>query len=206
MKLSCVDDDKISSLSPEQKEKIVFGGVDKVKGMADVGIVLGGPVEVMRSRAKVGAQAYVEGRVKRLIVSGEPYCETPEYGKQRECEQLKSYLVDFGVKAEDIYLEPCAKTTVENMIFSALVIQRNFDIANVKSVMIITSYSHIKRSMMYAEMFLPKFFKFYAEYTGELDEINGNWVNSEFQSARMDAEIWLMRQMIITGQIPDIEF
>lgn len=204
MKLSELSDDKINSLSNADKEKIVY--IDNDGGFTtDVGIILGGPEEVILARAEAGLKAYKEGRVKYLVPTGHPdlTCngETlPEYM------HIKKYLLLSGVPESVIVDEPEALTTQENMIYAALRIQRAINFENVKSVMIITSKSHVKRSVALAEEFLPKHLKIYPESTAMEGEERGKWQNYPFFSDRMDAEIWLMKRLIVTGQMKDTEY
>ncbi len=204
MKVSEIKDEEISSLTNAQKEEIVYLK-DDFGHTADVGIVLGSGEEVLLGRAQAALKAYSEGRIKYILPTGKPDL-TVRGETMPEYLYIKKYLLQNGVPEEVIIDEPEAMTTQENMIYAALRIQRKLDFENVKSVMIITSKSHCKRSLMLAEEYLPKHLKIYAESSDMDCEQRGKWHNYPYFADRMRTEIWLMKRLILSGQAEDIIF
>ena len=173
------------SLSNEDKEKIVFGGVTQDFCKTDVVILLGGPLNQMKSRALAAYELYKAGLVKYIIPSGAPKRDT-EYGNLSECDYMTKVLVDAGVNPDDIIAENEALTTHENMIYGALQINAKLRWFKVKTVTIVSSYSHMKRSMVFAGFYLPKFVKLQCYHSTVNEELLGNWQDSEIYCGDTD--------------------
>ena len=193
------------ALSSEKKEEIVFGGVTQDFCETDVVLLLGGPLEMMRARALSAVGLYKAGKVKYIIPTGAPENET-EFGKLSECKYMVQILLSEGVSPDCIIEENSALTTVENMIFGALQIQRNLGFKNVKKVTIVSSYSHMKRSILLAKTFLPKYVTVYGYHSTDDGEGPKNWLNSKIYNGGPDYEIRLLKGLIDNGQAPDILF
>lgn len=93
----------------------------------DVAIVLGAalwndrPSPGLRERLDLACKLFQNGAVDRLIVSGGL---DGNGSKLTEAEGMKRYLVERGVPAESIVLEPEAKSTYENLLFSKRIMDR----------------------------------------------------------------------------------
>ena len=197
--------EELYALSIADKESIVFGGVTQDFCETDVVILLGGPLSNMKPRALAAYELYKAGLVKKIIPSGAPKRET-EFGLLSECDYMSKILVDAGVNPDDIIAENEALTTHENMIYGALQINKTLRWFNVKRVTIVSSYSHMKRSMALAGFYFPKFVKLLCYHSTESDELLGNWVNSDVYGGDTDYEIRLLKQLIDDNQMDDILF
>ena len=205
MKLSNISIDDALKLSILDKEKIIYGGVTNDYVATDVAIILGGPVDVMKARAYAGYKLYKQGLCKKFIVSGKPKNDT-EFGYISEAETLQKHLISFGVDKADVLLDEDALTTHENMIFACLVINRNIKWQNVKKATIVTSHSHLKRSLILAKMYFPSFVTLYGVYSQDDGEGPGNWYNSDKYARSGDYEVRLLKGLIDNKLCDDIEF
>ena len=197
--------EELLALPPEVQEKIVYGGVETVAHESDVAILLGGPLNHMEHRAKAAAKLYKEGKVKYILPSGAPVKKS-EFGELSECDILIEYLKKEGVPEEVIIPERQALTTRENMIYAVLLLNRKSRFFGIKSVTIVSSYSHIRRSIALAKMFFPPFVKIYG-YPSMVEEgLPGNWYKNDIYSDAANYEIPLLKAMIDDKQIDDIEF
>ncbi|MBO5286365.1 MAG: YdcF family protein [Clostridia bacterium] len=205
MKLSKISMESALNLSNTDKETIIYGGVTNDYLPTDVAVVLGGPVALMQARAYAGYLLYKKGLCKKFIVSGKP-CNNTEFGFISEAKTLQNYLINFGVDPADILLEEEALTTHENMIFACLVINRNIKWQNVKKVTIVSSYSHIKRSLILAKMYFPKSVTIYGVHSLDEGEGPNNWFNSDKYAKSGDYEVRLLKELVDDNQCDDIDF
>ncbi|USG64412.1 YdcF family protein [Brevibacillus ruminantium] len=100
---------------------------EAVPRKADVAIVLGAaiwgdrPSPGLRERLDEGLKLFQEGYVSYLLVSG----GLGEGKTQTEAAVMRNYLVEQGVPAERILLEPKSSDTYENLLFSKEVMQEH---------------------------------------------------------------------------------
>jgi uncharacterized SAM-binding protein YcdF (DUF218 family) len=126
--------------------------VDSGPVTADALVVLGGSGLERPERA---AELFKQGEAPLVICSG--HGEAVEY---------EACLVKCGVPAEDILLEPAARTTQENAKLTLAILNAH----HVKSAIIVTSWYHSRRALRCFEHYAPgiKFYSrpAYAPYKG----------------------------------------
>lgn len=200
MWLSKMTDEEIYGLSKETVEKAVFSeAYDDGKTFYDVALLLGGPLDTMESRAKECARIYLDGRIGKIFPTG---------GVKRdgltEAQILKNYLVKSGVKEEDIILEELATTTVENMICSTFAIHNALRFYDLRTVIVVSSHDHIRRSLALANNYLPRSVKIYASYDKSAKEIE--WWKDDKERVRCAyEELRLMHWLITCNHMEDFE-
>lgn len=205
MKLSVMGKDELKKLTVEQKTSIVFGDFTDDGAKSDVAILLGCDLEEMRERAVAAAKLYKCGRVKYIMPTG-GVLRDDGARKISEADFLAEVLAENGVPREAIIIENEARTTKENMIYASLQINRVLRIENVKSVTIVTSPSHIRRSMALAGLFLPRNLEIFG-YISESARANREaWFLHDDVAKQIGAEIGLMKDLIDAGLIDDVEF
>ncbi|MBD2847983.1 YdcF family protein [Paenibacillus sp. IB182496] len=118
---------------------------------ADVGIVLGAslrndePSPGLRERLDRALALYEAGKVRRLIVSGGLDSNGATI---TEAEGMRRHLVARGVPDEAVLVEPQARSTYENLLYSrALMIERGWT-----SVIVITHDFHAARALEIAQV------------------------------------------------------
>ncbi|MBP1995198.1 YdcF family protein [Paenibacillus eucommiae] len=122
----------------------------KLPAAADVGIVLGAslwndtPSPGLRERLDLAVKLYHEGKFKQIIVSG-----GLDHNGSRltEAEGMRNYLVMQDIPEADIWLEPEATSTYENLLFS----KRIMDAEGFVTTIIMTHEYHGARSLDIAQ-------------------------------------------------------
>lgn len=193
MKLSALSYDQIKALSDEVVQRIVYDRPED-DAHADVALLLGTSPDFAEARACKAAELYFAGRCKHIIPTGGVAWEVN--GKSvSEARLMADILLARGVPAEAIIMEEEATTTKENMIFGTLQITRRLNIRNVHSCVIVTSSSHLRRSLALAKLLLPRSVKILGAATRERDG-----------RARELCEVQYMHDLIFHGLIEDIEY
>jgi len=205
MKVSQLTDDEIMNLTDNQIEHIIFDNINIDDSFYDYGIVLGGKPIACGPRAEKAARLYREGKVGKLIVSGGVKWETDE-GLLCESEIMRNVLLKNRVPKKDIIIDRLAESTKENMIYSSLKIIRDSDDEKEISVVIVTSFSQLKRSIALAERLLPRQFKIGGAYAENTDDFPMRWRDNESKRARVMREILIYPSAIKGGWMDDIEF
>lgn len=205
MKLSQTDASRLNELTKEQVDTIVFGNYQDDGGKGDAALLLGSNPIVCKERAAAAAQLYHAGRVPYIIPTGGVLWET-EYGTISEACFMKKLLQDAGVPESAIILENEARTTDENMVFGTVQILRELKIGNVHRVYIVTSYSHLRRSLAFAKLYLPRSIEIAGYCCTDNEDSKERWQQDEFYALRVQSEVRLLKKNIDLQLIDDIEY
>lgn len=205
MKVSGLTEKEIMNLPDSLIEHIVFDNINVEESAYDYGIVLGGKPVACGPRGEKAAGLYRRGRVKKLIATGGVMHET-ENGLLSECEIIRNVLLKNGVPDEDILIDNLARSTTENMQYASVLMLRDCAPSLPRSAVIITSYSHLKRSLALAERLLPEYLKTGGAYAENTDDFPGRWQGNESKRARVMREILTYPETIKKGMMDDIEF
>ena len=201
MKLSKIDP---KSLTNEELWDVVCGDIADDGASAEYAIILGGCLDECALRARAAAELYREGRVRYFIPSGGVERSLENGEMILEANYMKRVLLDEGVPNNSIIIEDQARTTKENMICSALVMNRKSPSYPNKDVIIVSSVTHLQRSYALAKAFLPRMMKIhlYPAYPQiPLDE----WLANEKNLQRLKNAIRLTKDLIYQGIVEDIE-
>ncbi len=198
----------IDHLSVEEKTRILFDTVyDDDGGNAPVAIILGcSHIPYMDERVDGAIELYKSGRVQKLIPSGTVIADLLPEKRLTEAEYMAQYMIERGVKEEDIILENDATTTIENMLCSQIAINRYYGNATTVDIFIVSSPLHLRRSKMIADQYMPRDIKVRL-YPCRTDRHGkDNWMNFPESIAQVNDEIRMMANMILSGKAADIEF
>ncbi|MBE9460301.1 YdcF family protein [Dyadobacter subterraneus] len=130
--------------------------ISKVNKTYDVGILLTGGMistpDLTIDHPNFGPHAdrflqayllYKNGKIKKILITGASPKDLVDAGKS-EVQQVSSLLIQWGVKPEDILLEPKAKNTRENAVFTEEILRKKFP---GKNYVLITSSFHLRRAL-----------------------------------------------------------
>ena len=201
MKLSELSREAIAAMPFEAKYNFICGDVVDDGKSAPVALLLGGNPNNAVPRALAAAELYRSGRVSHIVPSGGVKWDFS--GEQvSEANYMKRVLIENGVPEEAIILENEARTTKENMIYGTLQINRKLRFEKVDHVIIVTSRSHMKRSIALAKAFLPRKVTVSAYPANHeatiagLDESSGAWIAKELD---------LIKGLVDSGVAEDME-
>ena len=204
MKLSEISKEKLESLSEGQIIKIVYGGRRDQGECADIALVLGGNPKHCGERAYKAAELFRMGRIRTLITSGGVKWNFD--GREiSEAEYLADILRQEGVPEEAILVEDRSTTTVENLLYCTILFDKVFKLKNVKTVMIVTSASHLRRSLGLAELLLPRTMKVVGS-PATVSEDPLAYLDTEHRRFQTMRELPLIKDLIDAGLMEDIEF
>jgi len=140
----------------------------------------------VKDRLDVAYRLYEIKKRKIIILGGGTYHKPPHINREKyvihESTMGAKYLLDKGVKSEDLYREWGSYDTIANGFFSLL----NFVIPlSIKSVLIITSDFHMPRSQAIFE-WIYKLWRY--ECKLEFVEVSTKYLDNEIMQARTDRE------------------
>ena len=201
MKITEIKKETLMVLSPREKYEFVCGDIIDDGKSAPVALLLGGNPNNARNRALAAAELYRAGRVPYIIPSGGVKWDID--GEQiSESHFMKHILTENGVPEEAIILENQATTTKENIIFATLQINRKLKFEKIDSVIVVTTRSHMKRSIALAKAFLPRKVTVSAypanheAVVAGMPESEGKWIAKELD---------LIKSLVDGGLVEDME-
>lgn len=205
MKLSELTWESLDTLTFEQKYLAVHGTVRDDGVKSDLIILLGGDLCVWDDRIETAARLFHEGRAKKVLITGCVVRNTEDQGPIIEAFGMANRLEKLGVPREAMILEPEARTTQENFIYGALLIYRHIGFDKVRDVTVVTSYSHMRRSLALARLFLPDFVTVHGAPSVNPQEYAPLCEDHPHYSFRVHEELRLLHILVRSGQIADIE-
>lgn len=202
MRISQIDLETLMSLSFEKKWEISCSGIEDEGKSADVALLLGGRPVRACERALAAAKLYHEGRVETIIPSGGVLWDYQ--GEQlSEAEIMARVLREEGIPEDVIVLENEARTTVENMIYGTLqIVRKRRKLVN--RVIIVTSISHMKRSLALAKALLPRGTEI-SPYPSYPEVDTNEWLGMEENQKLLNDGIRLLKNLIDRGDVEDLE-
>lgn len=197
MRFSEMTLEELLALSWEEKWNIVCGNIRDDGKSGQVALLLGSNPEDAICRAHAAARLYHAGRVEHIVSSGG--VEQEYRGKKiTEADLMAEILRADGVPENAIIPDNEAKTTRENMICGTLAMERALTFKHIDHVIIVTSQSHMQRSLALAKAFLPRKVTV-SGYPWIPEETREQWLASEKNRQGLDHAIRLTKRLVDTN-------
>ena len=184
-------------------DKLLFQGLEDTGENADCIIVLGS-VKAAKYRVPAAINAYKAGRASKIILCGGVLRDFPD-GKYCEAEHMRQAALKLGTAEKDIILETSSQNTVENVLFAMIELQRTFWLNNVRSVLLVTTAYHMRRSLAIARYLFPAHITVIPCPANDNHTRRDNWMNTTIGIERAKGEAMNIVSYVINGVIPDFE-
>jgi len=184
-------------------DRVLFRELEDCGENADCIVVLGS-IKAYRYRIPIAVEAYLKGRVPKILLSGGAIRDFDE-GRMTEAEHMRMHAINMGVAPEDIIIDNLSQNTVENMFGSLLEIQRSFWINRVKKVLLVTTSYHMRRSLALARYYFPKHIEVMPCPAEDNNTKRENWMESDEGRKRVNEEVINIITCVENGLIPDFE-
>ena len=194
---------KEEDLTFEMVDRLLFQGLEDTGENADCIIVLGS-VKAAQYRVPVAVDAYKAGRADKLILCGGKLRDFPD-GKYSEAEHMRRAALELGVAEENIILENASQNTVENIRFALTELRQAFDGKPLRSVLLVTTAYHMRRSLAIARHVFPESISVIPCPANDNNTRRDNWMNTPVGLERAKNEAMKIVGYILDGIIPDFE-
>ncbi len=185
-------------LTDEQIDRLLFAGLEDQGQKADCILVLGSN-KAVQYRVPVAAAAYHDGRAPKMLLCGGASDGVPE------ALLMKEKAMQLGVPDEAILVEDRSQNTIENMLFALVELQRAFWLNRVKSVLLVTTPCHMRRSLHIARYLFPAHIAIYPCPAEDTHTRRSNWMLTEHGRERAMAEAQNLIRCVRNGVFPDFE-
>jgi len=191
------------TLTTEMIDKLLFQGLEDTGEKADCIIVLGS-MKAAKYRVPVAVDLYNAGRASKIILCGGKLRNFPD-GTYSEAEHMRRAALNLGVSEEDIIVENTSQNTVENIRFALKELEIIFGSNNLRSVLLVTTAYHMRRSLAIARSLFPKHITVIHCPANDTNTRRDNWMNTPVGIDRVKGEAMKIVRYIADGIIPDFE-
>lgn len=198
-----VSEIKEEDLTADVIDRLLFQGLEDIGGKADCLIVLGS-IKAAKYRVPVAVDAYKAGRANKIMLCGGALRDFPD-GTCSESQHMRKTALDLGVAAEDIILENSSQNTVENILYALIELQRTFLLNNLRSVLLVTTAYHMRRSLAIARYLFPAHISVLPCLANDTNTRRDNWMNTSVGINRAKSEAMNIVKYVTNGVIPDFE-
>jgi len=176
----------ISQLDPNELDyatinRLIFENLEDDKLPGDI-IFVFGSITAPKYRVPKAVELYKANRSQKIIMSG-------GQSTISEATLMKEVAVNQGVKESDIITETKSQNTRENIIFSKVLLDQEIGLENIKRIIIVTNYYHLRRCFLSMQTFMPKWIDY--SLCGVLDTNTrpDNWHLNEKGKTRVKQEV-----------------
>lgn len=189
-------------LSNDIIDKIVYDGIDDSDSTGDLILVLGSRF-ANKYRVPKAFELYSSNKSCKVLMTGGG--TIPELDNITEASLMRSKAVELGIANEDILIEEESKTTVENMICSMLILEREIKLSNINKILLVTTRFHMKRSLLMARAYFPKWIEIVPCPADDTNTLRHNWFLTDAGQKRAKAEAGKILRLVREGCVDDFE-
>lgn len=122
-----------------------------------------------------------------------------------EAEEMCQKAIELGVPETSIIMESTSQNTVENIVCSLVELQRAMWLNRVKSVLLVTTTYHMRRSLHIARYLFPPHISVYPCPADDTTTRRDHWMNTNKGTDRAKAEALNIVRCVRNGVFPDFE-
>ncbi|MDE7178428.1 MAG: YdcF family protein [Lachnospiraceae bacterium] len=182
---------------------LLFEGLNDNGASADCIIVLGS-IKAAKYRVPVAAKAFFSGRAEKIMLCGGKIRDFSD-GSMTEAENMYNKALELGVPETSIIVENNSQNTIENILCSLLELQRSMWLNKIKSVLLVTTTYHMRRSLQIAKYLYPSHISVYPCPADDMTTKRDNWMNTPEGINRTTEEALNIVRCVNNGVIPDFE-
>ena len=191
------------NLTNDVIDRLLFEGLHDNGASVDCIIVLGS-IKAAKYRVPAAAEAFFAGRSEKIMLCG---------GKIRdfsgrsmtEAENMYKKALESGVPESSLIIEKNSQNTIENVLCSLLELQRSMWLNKVKSVLLVTTTYHMRRSLYIAKYLFPAHISVYPCPADDTTTKRDNWMRTPEGIDRATEEVLNIVRCVNNGVIPDFE-
>ena len=191
------------TLTNDVIDRLLFEGLNDNGASVDCIIVLGS-MKAAKYRVPAAVEAFFAGRSEKLMLCGG---KTRDFSGERmtEAENMYQKALELGVPETSVIVEENSQSTIENILCSLLELQRSLWLNKVKSVLLVTTTYHMRRSLHIAKYLFPPHISVYPCPADDSTTKRDNWMNTPEGIGRATKEALNIVRCVNSGVIPDFE-
>ena len=184
-------------------DRLLFEGLHDTGASVDCIIVLGSK-KAAKYRVPVAAQAFFSGRSEKILLCGGKIRSFPGES-MAEADHMYQKALELGIPEASIMIEKSSQNTIENILCALLELQRSMWLNKIKSVLLVTTTYHMRRSLQIAKYLFPSHISVYPCPADDTTTKRDNWMNTPEGTDRAKKETLKIVKYVNDGVIPDFE-
>ena len=184
-------------------DRLLFESLNDNGANVDCIIVLGS-LKAAEYRVPVAAEAFFSGRSEKILLCGGKIRNFSSESMS-EADNMYQKALKLGVTESSIIIEKSSQNTIENILCSLLELQRSMRLNEVKSVLLVTTTYHMRRSLHIARYLFPSHISVYPCPADDTTTKRDNWMNTLEGIDRVKNEALNIVRCMNNGVIPDFE-
>ena len=148
------------------------------------------------------AEIYKKGLVPKIVLSGG---FNVEYGVVEADEMLKE-LVALSIPRECVLIENRSTNTLENVLFSIEIIEKELGLKNIKSIIAVVKNYHARRALMTLKKHLPETIKLFSApyFSPHYAFTKNNWFETDAGKEKVLEEVRKIDTYMKKGDIAEL--
>jgi vancomycin permeability regulator SanA len=181
MYISNLDATKLTDI---QRTKLLFSDIEDDNENGDCIFVVGSS-KAIQYRLPKAVELYKQGRANKILFSGGVKWNGSDL---TEAVALKKEAIALGVAENDILIEDKSLHTLENVLASLLVLDREFHLFKIKRLLVVTTSYHMKRLHLTLKTYMPNWITYTLCSAEDNNTRKDNWYKSELGRKRVQDE------------------
>ena len=183
----------------EQITKYIF--IDDADLRGDIAFVFG-TWNAWKGSVEKAVELYKKGLTPKMIFSGGVNKKT----RVIEGEAMAEEAIKLGVLREDVFIENKSTNTLENVLFSLNVIDKNLGLKNIKVIIAVVKNYHARRALMTLRKHIPAHIQLKsAAYTSDYYPFTkDNWSTSDLGKEKVLEEVQKIKVYLAKGDLTEL--
>jgi len=188
-------------LSLKEIDALLFNGLTDDGAAGDVIFVFGSQ-KALIYRAPEAIRLYKKKRAPKILFSGGVHWDGQTAA---EAVLMAKEAIKQGVPEEDILIEDQSKNTLQNVLFSRDVLDREIGLQRIHRILIVTTAYHMRRCHLTMITHMPESISYTFCPVDDRNTRRDNWFHNEKGTARAKAECKKIITYVRSGQLRDME-
>ncbi|WP_455661322.1 YdcF family protein [Pradoshia sp.] len=188
-------------LSDDQMSKLLFGGIHDDGQKGDC-IFVAGSSKAVLYRLPKAVELYQQGRAGKMLFSGGVKWDG---SLLTEAEALKREAIASGIPEDDILVEDKSLHTVENVLASLLILNREFPLYKMHRILVVTTSYHMRRLHLSLQTYMPDWIEYTLCPAEDVYTAKDNWFMTDIGRKRVHAECAKLIKYVQMGALRDME-
>ena len=188
-------------LTDNQMAKLLFSDMEDDNEKGDC-IFVAGSSKAVQYRLPKAIELYRQGRAGKILFSGGVKWGGSDFS---EAVSLKRAAISFGVPEEDILIEDRSLHTLENVLASLLVLNREFHLYKMERLLVVTASYHMRRLHLTLKTYMPDWISYSLCPADDRTTRKDNWYLTEYGRKRVEDECSKLIDYVKKGALRDME-
>lgn len=188
-------------LSDRQMTKLLYSDIEDDGKNGDCIFVVGSS-KAIQYRLPKAVELYRAGRASKILFSGGVTWSGNDFS---EAVSLKKAAISLGIPEQDILIEDRSLHTLENVLASLLILDRDFHLYKINRLLAVTTSYHMKRLHLTLKTYMPSWINYTLCAAEDDNTRKDNWFLTDLGRKRVQDESAKLIKYVKQGALSDME-